>query len=208
MARPADHEKRRVQIAEAVWRLAAQGGLEDVTMRRVATEAGVSTRLVQYYYATRERLLAEAFSYRLRHDRKYIEDSLVDGTPRERLRNLLLTLVPLNKEGRTRYLVYVAYFVRAISDPDMISTLFEGSPQLEDLIVHILQQAKSTGQIPDNLDLAMEAEKLVALQDGMSSRILLGVRDRESAEQLIEYVLDGLFLPNRPNGAPASSDGS
>ncbi|MHB2266757.1 TetR/AcrR family transcriptional regulator [Aliihoeflea sp. PC F10.4] len=207
MARPADHEERRLQIAEAVWRLAAKGGLEDVTMRRVAAEAGISTRLVQYYFSTRERLLADAFSYRLQRDRKYIEDTLVDGTPRERLRNLLLTLVPLDKESRDRYLVNVAYFVRAISDPDIISTLFEGGPHLDDLIVHILQQAKKTGQIPDRLDLAMEAEKLVAVQDGMSSRILLGVRDKRSAEQLIDYVLDGIFIPDRRNNTPSSRGG-
>jgi hypothetical protein len=44
----ADHDQRRRQIAEAVWRPAAPRGLEDVTLWQVAAEAGVSMRLVQY----------------------------------------------------------------------------------------------------------------------------------------------------------------
>jgi hypothetical protein len=39
MPRQVDHDLRRRQIAEAVWRLAARGGLENVTLRQVAAEA-------------------------------------------------------------------------------------------------------------------------------------------------------------------------
>ncbi|MFB8061103.1 TetR family transcriptional regulator, partial [Kitasatospora purpeofusca] len=47
-----DHEERRRQIAEALLRIADTQGLQSASMRAVAAEAGVSLRLVQYYFET------------------------------------------------------------------------------------------------------------------------------------------------------------
>jgi AcrR family transcriptional regulator len=47
--RRVDHEQRRRQITDALLRIAGTRGLQAVTMREVAAEAGVSLRLVQYY---------------------------------------------------------------------------------------------------------------------------------------------------------------
>ena len=52
-----DHEERRRQIADALLRTAAARGLHATGMREVAAEAGVSLRLVQYYFGTKEELL-------------------------------------------------------------------------------------------------------------------------------------------------------
>lgn len=48
---------RRTEIMEAVERLLASGGVNAVTMRAVAAEAGVSLRLIQYYGSTKDELL-------------------------------------------------------------------------------------------------------------------------------------------------------
>src|SRR3954468_6510376 len=58
MPKHVDHEQRRRQLAEAVVRIACSRGLQAVSMREVAAEAGVSLRLVQYYFHTKEELLA------------------------------------------------------------------------------------------------------------------------------------------------------
>ena len=50
MPRRVDHEARRRQITDAVVRLTVKGGLPAATFREVAAEAGVSVRLVQYYF--------------------------------------------------------------------------------------------------------------------------------------------------------------
>lgn len=49
---------RKIEIIEAVERLLARGGVDAVTMRAVASEAGVSLRLVQYYGNTKDELLS------------------------------------------------------------------------------------------------------------------------------------------------------
>jgi AcrR family transcriptional regulator len=62
MPKVVDHEERRTELATAVWRLASREGLEAVTVRRVAEEAGWSTGAVVHYFADKEDLLLFAFS--------------------------------------------------------------------------------------------------------------------------------------------------
>ena len=57
MPKRVDHEERRRQIADALLRAAATRGLHATGMREVAAEAGVSLRLVQYYFGTKEELM-------------------------------------------------------------------------------------------------------------------------------------------------------
>jgi DNA-binding transcriptional regulator YbjK len=45
-----DHDVRKRQITDAVVRITVKGGLASATFREVAAEAGVSVRLVQYYF--------------------------------------------------------------------------------------------------------------------------------------------------------------
>ena len=63
MPKRVDHEERRRQIADALLRVAATRGLHATGMREVAAEAGVSLRLVQYYFGTKEELLLAAMQY-------------------------------------------------------------------------------------------------------------------------------------------------
>jgi len=63
-----DHEERRRQIADALVRAAAARGLHATGMREVAAEAGVSLRLVQYYFGTREALMLAVFCFNLLGD--------------------------------------------------------------------------------------------------------------------------------------------
>ena len=58
-----DHEERRRQIADALVRTATIRGLHATGMREVAAEAGVSLRLVQYYFGTKEELLLAAMQH-------------------------------------------------------------------------------------------------------------------------------------------------
>ena len=48
---------RRRQITDAVCRITVKGGLTSATFREVAAEAGVSVRLVQYYFGTKDELM-------------------------------------------------------------------------------------------------------------------------------------------------------
>src|SRR5688572_1444836 len=60
---PASGPDRSTSILQATVRVIAAEGLECVTHRRVAEEAGVSLGLTTYYFASRDDLIREAFRY-------------------------------------------------------------------------------------------------------------------------------------------------
>ena len=55
-----DSDASRSEIIKAVWILIAHGGIEGVTFRRVAEQAGVSVGRVQHHFGTRDSLVRAA----------------------------------------------------------------------------------------------------------------------------------------------------
>ena len=60
MPKIVDHEKQRETFARAAMRLMALDGLEGVTMRAVASEAGLSYGSLFHYFSSKEELLMHA----------------------------------------------------------------------------------------------------------------------------------------------------
>ncbi|MET8002783.1 TetR/AcrR family transcriptional regulator [Nonomuraea glycinis] len=197
MPRQVDHDQRRRQIAEAVWRLATRGGLEDVTLRQVAAEAGVSARLLQYYFGTRDELLLGALE---------ILNDDAEQRARERLaklgeapgmhaivRGVLFELLPLDEERRSRHLVYAAYFVRFLAESALAKVARDAPRALESLVAGLLVQGQESGQVPLDINAAAEAAFLVAGAEGMQSSVLLRQRSAEDAVAMIDHQLARVF---------------
>jgi len=55
-----DHEARRTDVAEAVWRVLATHGFGGLTMRAVAVELGASTGLLTHYFTNKRELVRYA----------------------------------------------------------------------------------------------------------------------------------------------------
>src|SRR6266568_1615372 len=62
MPKQVDHDERRRQLTEALLRIAGTRGLRAVSMREIAAEAGVSLRVVQYYFTDKQALLDSALT--------------------------------------------------------------------------------------------------------------------------------------------------
>ncbi|WP_433271150.1 TetR/AcrR family transcriptional regulator [Actinosynnema sp. CS-041913] len=192
-----DHDLRRRHIAQAVWRLATRGGLEQVTLRQVATEAGVSARLLQYYFGTRGQLLLGALEIlNTEAERRARERLTTSGEPpgtRTVVRGVLLELLPLDEERRNRHLVYAAYFVRFLTDPDLAEAAQNEPDALENLVAGLLTRGQQLSEVVQHIDPAAEAAFLVAGAEGLQAGVLLGQHTPERAVALIDHQLDRIF---------------
>ena len=61
----------RERILDAAIERIASDGIDDVRIARIAMDAGVSTALVHYHFATREALLAEALEHSFEQRRRH-----------------------------------------------------------------------------------------------------------------------------------------
>lgn len=196
MPRHADPDQRRRQIAEAVWRLGARGGLEQVTLRQVAAEAGVSARLLQYYFGNRQHLLVgalEIFNADAEQQARDRITALEKASLRAIVRAVLLELLPLDDARRARHLIYAVYFVRFLTDPDLKEIGAAGHPALQELVIELLLQAVEAGEAPSLLDAKPAAAVLVAVAQGLQAEVLLGQTSAECATAIIDYQLDAVF---------------
>lgn len=179
MPKQVDHRERRARIADAVCRLAGREGLEAVSLRHVAAEAGVSMGQVQHYFATKDELLA--FAYQViskRYERRIaaaVAAAPADG--RARLRAFLVEMLPLSEASRAEAPVLAAFFARAVVAPQLAEPVRAGAPELVAFVA---------GQIGGE----REAVTLLALVDGLMMHLLTGQVGEDAALAALDGYLD------------------
>ncbi|MGC5009299.1 TetR/AcrR family transcriptional regulator [Streptosporangium sp. DT93] len=188
---------RRRQIVEAVWRIAAERGLQMATVREIAAEAGVSARVVQYHFTDKHHLLVTALQLLHRENghrgRERIAALRDASDPRVLLRATLEELLPLDDRRRANLRVMTAYYARSLTDPALAAVfLHEGSP-LEDLVADLITAA---GARP-SIDAAQEAVLLVGGVSGLGLDLLHRRRPLTDVRRTLDHHLNRI-LTERP----------
>ncbi|MFI2103186.1 TetR/AcrR family transcriptional regulator [Isoptericola sp. NPDC019693] len=211
MPRRVDHEERRRQITDACRRVVARDGLEAATFQAVAAEAGVSVRLVQYYFGNKHGLLVATH-------RAVIEGSAarfgggppgdVDQGPADQppppravLRAVLAALLPLDDARRADAVVLAAFHAAALTNEAVTPQELRGAPRaLVDLVSAQLLRARDdgggTGPASGREDAArLDAELVLASAAGLTQGILAGHMDGETGLAVVDRLLDHLVGP-------------
>ena len=206
MPKRVDHDERRQQIADALLRAAAARGLHATGMREVAAEAGVSLRLVQYYFGTKEELLLFGMQHLAARfaERAMARITSLKGTggpvrPRDILAAILTEALPVDDERRTFAVLNAAYFALSLTDPALaIAPLARNSDAVIGVIAAQLRSAQADGGAPAGLDADREAAGLLAMAGGLGTGVLAGQSSPGQAQAVIDYHLDRLFPAPRP----------
>jgi AcrR family transcriptional regulator len=188
-----DHGQRRRQITDAVCRLTVKGGLPSATFREVAAEAGVSVRLVQYYFGSKgdlllatQRRVAEKSAERVR---AHVQ-AVVDRTPRNSVRALLGSFIPTDDESREHMLVFIALGTASLVDPSLARAESSEVPSgLADAVRSMLER----GRLRAGVDARLEASLLVAAVPSLAQGVLDGTLTPKQAFAVLEYGLDRAF---------------
>jgi AcrR family transcriptional regulator len=175
MPRVVDHEERRWEIVFALWLVIAQQGIEGVSLRQVAAEAGVSMGRIQHYFGTKDALVLAGCTALV--DRAYGGyQETADAAPRERLLHVMTQQIPRDDAGRTGVSVWYAYVAKSINHAAVRQVLAEARRGAEDECVRLIR----AGQGVSAETALTQARRLLALADGLTLRVL--VRDLEPAE--------------------------
>src|SRR5262245_30974992 len=106
-----DHDERRRQLAEALWRVLATHGMEAVSLRHVAAEAGVSMGMVQHYFADKDAMVL--FALKTMTDQYGQRLGQLPDDPIQRVRAVLVAGLPLTDEQRLEARVAVTFLAHA-----------------------------------------------------------------------------------------------
>jgi len=190
--RKVDHEERRKEIIEASIRITLKGGLSAATFREVAAEAGVSVRLVQYYFGGKDELLLRTQQHVAMRSVERLRTWVLasDGTPKERLRAFMGSFVPTDDESRVAMLMYVALYTESLVDPTVARPEAANVPRtMQAAFVEELRR----GKLRAGVDLERQASLLAALLPALGQGVLDGSNPPEWAFSMIDYALDRAF---------------
>lgn len=207
-----DEGERRTEILYGLWAVIHERGIEGVTYQSVAAEAGVSIGRVQHYFATKDELVragAQALIATSEGVHRSRSESLA---PRDALIALLTGPLPRTPQFRLGAAVWHAYLTRAMVDEGVAEVVREAVAGTQNEVVRLLGAALAeagdkagsgagsvagsgarTGVgsgVPSKATLRREALHLLALSDGLTQRVLLGVTDVGDAEATVEAAVD------------------
>ncbi|HVV20273.1 MAG TPA: TetR family transcriptional regulator C-terminal domain-containing protein [Pseudonocardiaceae bacterium] len=196
MPRQVDHERRRTEIATALWRVAAAKGLDKVSLRDVAKEAGISLGQLQHYFSSRDEMLLFAMEF---IGRKNVERvaarmmTLDDPQPRARLKAIVMEMLPVEEKAEAGSLMNISFRLEAARNTALRDYARQQVIGLRGVLEGAIALAIQSGDIASDRDPRTEAALLVALADGLRSDFHLGVRTGPQTVALMESHLDRLF---------------
>ena len=195
MPKKVDHDARRRQLTDAVCRLTLRGGLGSATFRQVAAEAGVSVRLVQYYFGSKQGMLDATQEHvgerSIERLMNWVEKT--DGSARAVLGAFLKSFTPVDSESKMAALMYIALYtegvVAAMGQPEANPTRKNEVDMMRQTVLEQLRR----GPLAAGVDPEVEATLLTALMPGLGQYVLDGTMTAEVACATIDHHLDRLF---------------
>ncbi len=164
MPKIVDHEQRRRELAEAVWRVIRRTGVDGASVRTVAQEAGWSAGALRHYFRTQSELLDFAIELAAERISQRVGALELAGDPRRAVEQLLSELLPLDDERRAENQVWLAFTARALIDPQLRMRRAE----IDDALRAAALRAVEMLGLPAGRERALEAERLHALLDGLA----------------------------------------
>ena len=164
MPKVVDHEKRRQELAAAVWEVAAKGGLESVTLRSVAAASGHSTGVASHYFADKAQLLIFAFLAAVDQVRQRLQPVL-EHPSAAALTQAVLETLPLDETRTREWHIWFTFAAQAAFDPRLAEEMERHYAQWIVAVEEVVQAVMPDAH-PD--EYRRRARLLIATVEGLS----------------------------------------
>lgn len=188
-------------------RLISKAGLDAVTVRDVAEGAGCSTAIVSHYFHNKKELLH--LTYRATIDRGTLRAEAALAASDGDLKAYLTEIMPLDEDRLTEWKIWLAFWAKAVSDPEIAETQRNCVLRTRGHILDILDALHVRGHLAPGVDRPHAARRLLALITGMAVEVMFDPQDWPSERQhgLVDPGLRDLYAPSRiPSSIAAPED--
>jgi AcrR family transcriptional regulator len=184
-------ESPRDRLLDALVSITAERGLDQVSIREVAAEAGVSVGTVQYYCRSKDEMLEMAFRHILNRMSDRAAATARSGTVTQVLRRALHEFLPLDDLRRRECRVYLAFAARAAVTPSLAEVQHELLGEMRGRCADVFAAAKESGEAIADFDPKEAAAVTTALVDGMLLHMLTdptGLRGTTAVRLLDDHL--------------------
>ncbi|WP_432352918.1 TetR/AcrR family transcriptional regulator [Sporosarcina sp. A2] len=192
MPKIVDHDERKNAIAEAMWHVILDKGMEGATVRNIAEQAGLSLGALRYYFNTQDDLLVYAMDLVQERAADRIGQVMQQSlSPRELVVAVILEIVPINTTTRIEMEVWFAFiaYVKHRSD-----TIDVPEDRIFEMTENLLSFLLDNELLKQDCELELEIERLYGLIDGLAIHAILNPErlDAVRVRKTIEYHIDSI----------------
>lgn len=181
---------RRAELAEAAYRLIADGGLDGLSIRLLARAVGAkSTGLVSHYFVDRAEIVAAALDHAAA---VMMERARPHADPVE----VIVSILPTDDTSLENWRFALAVRAGALNDPTLASFERAIHRYWHD---HLPGALADAGRLPDDADPHPAIDHLVAVIDGIALRAVLAPDDWPAGRQRRHVELAMSALEHSPD---------
>ncbi|WP_231639097.1 TetR/AcrR family transcriptional regulator [Sphingomonas profundi] len=184
-------------MAAAASRLLARGGLDGVTVREVAAEAGSSTHVVSHYFDGKSELLLFTLREASGRSVERMKAAMKAGLD---LTACLETLLPLDEERLADVRIWTFFWAGALSDPALEAELKKFGTVWRHLFAGLID-LHGHGENADADAIEMLAQRLQAVVAGIGMYGVLGALSPGRQRALLHVSVRSILRPPAPEAA-------
>ncbi len=194
-----DHDQRREEIAGAVLRVVGLHGVNGVTVRVVAKEAGWSTGVLHHYFEDKQALLMGGLRLAARATGKHINQAMKGADTKQQLRLVLEAGIPLDQRREVMCRIFFFFWAEGVCNSDLSAELAHYYSWWKQRIIEVLKIGQKQGWVRKDINAKMLAEMLVALADGVAvqARFSIPVISKQRLGRHVRMWIDNLH-PESP----------
>ena len=192
MPKIVDHEHRRQELVEAVWRVIGRVGIDGVTIREIAVESGYSTGALAHYFRTKDDVLRAALERADNNIKLRLERIPADAHPTAALRHVLQEALPLDDRRAFELTLDVNFWARALNQPSLRALQHRDHDVWRSIVMERVTEAQRAGVIDTDRPAADVTDVLVAFVDGLGLQGL--VYPELLTQERIDVLLDAQLI--------------
>lgn len=160
---------QEVAIAEATIRVIVRQGFDQVSVRKVAQEAGIAPGTVQYHMGTRKQLLEQALHRSVARQNERVEELPLCQDPLEQMTRALLELLPTGETQREDAALWVVMGAAA-STHGWLAEMYQKELRVfqQDIAQSISAWLHSKGEKTSPEEITRTARLITALVNGLT----------------------------------------
>ena len=205
MPKQVDHHARRLELLDALMRIASRDGWDAISLRHVAAEAGVSMGMVQHYFTTKDQMLRFAVEMMALDTRERIRARVAalppPLTPRVLVGTVLTEMIP-DAERRPAEADAAGIWVRRfLLTPDSRAALRQGFEDVRGMLIEQIRLARP-GRSPAAAE--RDALGLIAMVDGLIYNLVTGYLTTPDATAVLDAQLDRVLGTPSDHSGPSA----
>jgi AcrR family transcriptional regulator len=203
MTRESSSLSKEAALTDALLRIVAERGLDQVSVREVAAAAKVSIGTVQHYFPTKDRMLAAAYAEVVARIRIRLQGVLLGPDMRQNLSAVLAELLPLDERRVAESRVHLAFAARAATTPELAQTQRALLAELHTAVTDAF--ATAWRQRVPHTTCTLVAHAAIAATDGLALHAVSsgGWISRRRQTAALTLALDALMSIGLPVDSPA-----